>query len=137
MKLTCPKCGCVNESLPLVEGLYRCTGCAEWFNPSIRAIAENPQAESRASFAADAPAREPARDLSESKKLRSLANGLTGLSGFFAVLGLVAGLVGLSGSLSGSGGLVGYICAGGLIGVALWFFLIAQIVHVRALLAKK
>ena len=137
MKLVCPNCSCVNENPALVEGLYRCAGCGEWFNPSVQALAETPQVESPASFAADAPARVPSSDLSESEKISRMASGLTLLSILFALAGLIAGLVGLSKSISGESGTLGYVCAAGLIAVALCFFLIAQIVHIRALLAKE
>jgi len=137
MTLVCPHCSCANENPALVEGLYRCAGCGEWFNPSIRAFADAPEVESPASFAPDAPAREPVHTSSESEKISRMADGLTVLSILFALAGLIAGLVGLADSLSGNSGMLGYICAAGLIPVALCFFMTAQIVHIRAVLSKK
>ena len=59
------------------------------------------------------------------------------MAGFFAVAGFIVGLVAIVSMKSGEDATGSFILAGSLIGVALWFYLIAQIVHIRALLARK
>lgn len=98
---------------------------------------ETSPGESPASFAADAPARAPAPDAAEAGNIRRIADGLTVLSILFTVAGGVAAVVGLYKAIAGDDISLAFICAGSLIGVAFWLFLLAQIIHVRSLLAKK
>ncbi|MGA9451773.1 MAG: hypothetical protein WBW41_10595 [Verrucomicrobiia bacterium] len=138
MKVVCPKCGCINQALPAVEGLFRCTGCGEWFAPSRQALPESPHgSDVAASFAVAAPAREPERDSSEADKIRTTAVSLQIVAGLFALAAFIVAFVAVFNAVSSEDAGDGFIIAGALLGAAVWFYLIAQIVHIRALLAKK
>lgn len=75
---------------------------------------------------------------SEAEKIRSSANAWSIMAGIFAFGGCVVGVSSFCFlSDEGQRAVIGLICASGLFGLALWFFLIAQLVHIRALLAEK
>lgn len=76
-------------------------------------------------------------ELSESEQIRRTASVLSGIATFLSALGAGFALFAISKSVSGEDASLGFICAGSLIGSALWFYLISQIVHIRALLAKR
>jgi len=141
MKVTCPKCGFINQALPVVQGVFRCASCGEWFPPPSQPLPKIPPAEPMASFNAAAPAREPepepARDPSESEKIRSTAVSLQIVAGLFALAAFIVAFVAVFNAVSGQDAGDGFIICGALLGVALWIYLVSQIVHIRALLAKK
>jgi len=130
MKLSCPKCGGVNTDPQFVEGMVRCTGCGEWFKPDIQSLQEQPQAASPTPVSTE---------LSEAEKVLNLADGLVGWSIFFLVIGVLCLFVDLFVFLQGGGAdaLTVLFVACGAFGLSFWFFLAGQIVHIRALLAKK
>jgi hypothetical protein len=130
MKIACPNCNCLVENPALVEGLYRCTACGEWFNP------DEPWRKTKSDSSAVKASGEPAPQ-DEAQKIRRNASTLAAVAGFFAVAGFIVGLVAIVSMKSGEDATGSFILAGSLIGVALWFYLIAQIVHIRALLARK
>jgi len=130
MKLTCPNCNYLNENPPLVEGFYRCTACGEWFNQ------DEPSRETKSDCSTIKTSGELAA-LDEAQKIRRNASTLAAVAGFFAVAAFIVGLAAIVSMKSGDDATGSFILAGSLIGLALWFYLIAQIVHIRALLAKK
>ena len=143
MKVTCPKCGFINQTLPVVQGVFRCASCGEWFEwfpPPSQPLPKILPAEPKASFNAAAPAREPepepARDLSEAKKIRISALGLEIGAGLFALAAFLVAFQALYTMVAGEDAGSGFIIAGGLLCVAGWLYHVAQIVHIRALLAK-
>ena len=61
-------------------------------------------------------------------------NFAAGLFGVVAVVALIMGIVEFSNDKDSAGAWTAFFSAGG---VAIWLYLVAQIVHIRALLARK
>jgi len=107
----------------------RCGGCGEWFKPDMVETTVLPSGTT-------APASD---ELSEAERVSNLARGLVGWSIFFLVAGLLCLLADAIFALLGGGAdLVTVLCLTGAgLGLAFWFFLVGQIVHIRALLARE
>jgi hypothetical protein len=70
---------------------------------------------------------------SRAEKIHYQADRFTGFAGVFFVIGLLIGLASLAQAISGEEGAGRwFIVAASLIGSSLWFYLIAQIIHIRA-----
>ena len=137
MKLVCPNCNCANENPAFVEGLCRCAGCGQWFDPSVLDPSETPQAEPQAGVAPAAPppvqpALTPRRVLSKAARIRRNANMLSAVGGLFAGVGSLAGILTAVMAGSGEGSNGGLVFCGASLAAGLWFYLIGKIVHIRA-----
>jgi heme/copper-type cytochrome/quinol oxidase subunit 2 len=81
----------------------------------------------------------------EAEKIEQQAMVFTGWSVFFIVIGVAALLfwlfftcvIGTDDSGERTCRLVCLLVVGGSFGLAFWFYLVAQVIHIRALLAKK
>jgi len=67
-----------------------------------------------------------------SSKIKSRAENLSGLATLFLIVGGIVGIISLVVVSSGDSALTGFCISGALIGSAFWFYLIAQIIHIRA-----
>jgi len=115
-----------------LNALIDCPGCA-------RKVKVQPMKEPETSFAPDAPARVPAPNFmgTESEKCQRHAFWLEVSAALVGIVGGIVGFKALGAKLAGDDPGIGFWIAGCLIGAAFWFYLIAQLVHIRALLAKK
>jgi len=124
---TCPKCNGVNTDPEVLEGLVRCTGCGEWFAAEAAQMISEPTVETSVQLAT----------LDESTQLAATADFFVWAAIIFVIIGII-GLLIVLGYLGEKEqpAWPGYLCVGSF-GAAFWFYLIGQIIHIRALLAKK
>ena len=124
MKIACPSCNADNETENAVAGLIQCGSCAEWFKEPAAAppdVATQPSM-----FKAD-----HTRRFSNADKIRDRAGWFETfamLAGGFGIICLFIGLV-------PAGEKYNYILltiGAAATGFALWLFLVAQIIHIRA-----
>jgi hypothetical protein len=57
---------------------------------------------------------------------------LSAIGGFFAVIGLLVGVFSIIAMKSGDDATEGFITSAAMIGMGLWFYLVGQVVHIRA-----
>jgi len=57
---------------------------------------------------------------------------LSAIGGGFAVIGLLVGIFSRLAMKSGGDAAAGFITSAAMIGIGLWFFLVGQVVHIRA-----
>ena len=110
MKVLCPHCNQVNESesLEIVDDFVKCATCEKWFEDPVPAI-----------LAAD--------------EIYDQARAFVGVSVFLLVLGLLIGAATFCDNLSADQpSHAGYTAAGVVISLAIWLYLIGQILHIRA-----
>lgn len=125
----CPKCKRpMSGDKALLGEMINCPDCNEPFIPTPRKPEPAPEP---AKTSAPASAQNP--DNIRAKKIRNQANHFTVVAGVFCGLGLLLALSQLARAISGEEGAgSGFIVAASLIGTSLWFYLIAQIIHIRA-----
>ena len=138
MKLLCPKCGADGTHSAIVEGLVKCPGCEEWFappRPEPPPVVPRPPEEiervekARTAWDAASAARQQAE---RAEKIRSNANAFTGLAAFFGVIATLAFLLALIIGRGGENSGPSFSLVGALVAIALWLYLIAQLIHIRA-----
>ena len=123
MKIACPECNQPTDRISTVEGMIQCLACSKWFaDPS--------------GLPAAAATIQRAREIeagNRSEHIRNQAENFTLVAAIFVVVGILALLAfGFSFS-SGDGGAWGALdFCGASFGIALWLYLIAQIIHIRA-----
>ena len=112
----CPKCKRpLTGDKALLGEMIHCPDCNEPFIPTPRKPAPPSRAE----------------------KIHYQADGFTAFAAVFFVIGLFIGVASLAQAISGEEGAGKlFIVAASLIGASLWFYLIAQIIHIRANLEK-
>jgi hypothetical protein len=121
----CPKCG--SENLDVVGNLQRCRECENYFDPApAPTIGTSIKLATRDEV-------ETITRLARSFVLWAIILIFIGCLGTFALLWL------LTGGDSGIPNLamIGVLFCGSCFGLAFWLFLVGQIIHIRALLAKK
>jgi len=73
-----------------------------------------------------------------SEKIQRQAESFTAAACLCVVIGVVALLIGMVSQVGeGTGGGLSWLVMGAAFGLALWLYLVAQIIHIRALLAKR
>jgi transcription elongation factor Elf1 len=151
IRLECPKCHhavFVEEKKAMLYEFVTCPNCAVSFSP-VPPFALAPQKDSFTYRLPSASPRQvppfapaPQNDSSEvsvkmelTKRreiIRRNAGMLSGIGGFFAVIGLIVGVFSIMAMKSGEDATEGFITSATLIGVGLWFYLVGQVVHIRA-----
>lgn len=112
MKIGCPHCQAVNESPKSVNGMMQCQHCGQWFAEPLAAKDLEELAKSRV-------------------KIWRTADRFIGLAGFLFGIGFLILFGSIAMVIEGNGATGGIITGGALISLALWFYLIGQIVHIR------
>jgi hypothetical protein len=139
IKFTCPGCGQIIEAPDEIinEEQVTCPTCSQEFKPALPSAPKQidppaPKSQPRNPPAVATP--------NPSEGIATMAGVFTFLS-ILCLMGGVAGVfVGFSsgtGSAGDNDALIGWIVAGAGFGFATWLFLLAQIIHIRALLARK
>lgn len=143
VRIECPYCGQPVETTKddAARGIA-CPSCNKTFGPIKRESdpvhARRPAESSEPSlpnpWSAVSPAEMTARiAANRADRIRKHADRFTVVAGFSSLFGSVSAGVGLVEAIFVDGVVVGwFIAAGALIGVALWLYLIAQIIHIRA-----
>ena len=132
----CPQCGSSNLA-QAAEGMLNCKECHHYFPGTLYITpppAPPPDETSQLPSRGSVPDR---GSVSAAERVRSHARMFVGLSVFFLILGVFVTVATFCDNLredvpSHSG----YAAAAGFILLALWLYLIGQIVHIRALLEK-
>jgi DNA-directed RNA polymerase subunit RPC12/RpoP len=122
----CPKCRRIfYGKMPVPHESVSCPNCGVVFPPPPRPALASQD---------DSSAALVRMELTKGRgKIRSQAYKFTGFAVVFWVIGLLIGLASLVQAISGEEGAGRlFIVAASLIGTALWFYLIAQIIHIRA-----
>lgn len=144
IKFECPGCGQPMEGESEAEFQQcKCPTCGnEFFPKSIKILpTENPgknpmpksTLESPKNPASAGSAQVQAWKLNHQRDaIRRTANGFTYVAVLFAILGLVAFLIALLGMGDVQAGIGPWFACAGFWGSALWIYLIAQIIHIRA-----
>jgi hypothetical protein len=137
-KFECPQCKTpMKGDRALLAELVNCPNCNEVFTPEPLRPTPPPIAPPPAPAPAIAPAPAPA-DAEAAfkkrvKKIRENANMLSGLGALFGIVGVIILVISILIAISeGMGAIVGILTGAGFIGTALWFYLIGQVVHIRA-----
>lgn len=117
--MNCPKCNSTN--LVQVEDLMRCHSCEYYFKPYV------PPTETKADIVmpvvvVDHPAMIPVR-----RKIKRQADSFVLLSYLFLAIGLLCLMIGIA-----EGGAGIWITAGSMFGTSSWFYVVGQIIHIRA-----
>jgi endogenous inhibitor of DNA gyrase (YacG/DUF329 family) len=153
IQFDCPGCG---QTIETPEDAYfeqvKCPTCQHEFFPGktrfVQPASATPPPES-ASPAPPPPTVPPAKtggwkievvdsantapDLeSRREKIRRNASMLSAIGGFFAVIGLLVGVFSIIAMKSGDDATEGFITSAAMIGMGLWFYLVGQVVHIRA-----
>ena len=127
----CPKCGSANV-VQAAEGVFNCQDCYHYFSE----VVPKPLIPPPALRLMPLPALPP--PVSAAEKIRGNAREIVGLSVFLLILGMFITVSTLCHNLaSDTASNSGYIAVAGLISLAVWLYLIGQVVHIRALLAKE
>jgi hypothetical protein len=108
--MNCPKCN--SENVVMVGELAHCQNCENYYKPYIAKIEE-------------AAAR-------SDSNIKLLAWNFTLAAGLVAGAGVLVLLVAFYHVISGDSAGYGYVVAGVFESFALWLFLIAQVIHIRA-----
>jgi DNA-directed RNA polymerase subunit RPC12/RpoP len=122
----CPKCRrTFFGKMALPNESVSCPNCGATFPPPPRPVLA-PQNDLMAALVR--------RELTKGReKIRNQADWFTVAAALFCVIGLLIGLASLAQAISGEEGAGRwFIVAASLIGSSLWFYLIAQIIHIRA-----
>jgi len=128
----CPECGHLNEHAEVKEGWVRCSACEKW---SVAGREENTNILRPPEPVEPIIAKRTAEDelLEAQEKIRRKADAWTGWAIFIFVIGLIVAVVDVVGSVGGGEcSITGFIVAGAFISTAFWFYLVAQIIHIRA-----
>jgi len=130
----CPKCRRpMRGDRALLGEMIACPDCNEPFIPKPRkavVLADDAPAIPRISGPDEVAAR--ALSARQAQKIEANANAFARIAGISAVVGTAAAALGILGQSAGPG----YFAAG-FFGLALWLYLIAQIIHIRALMTRK
>ena len=105
--MNCPKCN--SENVVLVGEVARCQSCEHYFQPPGTNVLHRPIG-----------------------NIKLMAWTFTLAAGLVAGAGVLVLLVALYHVISGDSAGAGYIIAGVFESFALWLFLIAQVIHIRA-----
>ena len=141
IRLRCPKCDrpMFVEKKALLQEFVNCPNCAASFPPApARAPAKPGDWTVEVVPGATAPSPALAAEAlsraveQRAEKIRHQAEFFTTVAILFSGVGVLVafGSAGYSISIGGAGN--GFIVAASLIGLSLWFYLIAQIIHIRA-----
>ena len=121
IKIECPHCQQPME-MPEADAFQgvNCPSCYKFFRMVIPPATATPAEE----FAI--------RLKKEATKLRTAADNFRGLALASSVIGiLILGICAIE-TFNDSTSFLGWLAGGALIGMAFWFYLIAQIIHIRA-----
>ena len=131
--LICPACDQHLEATDdeLAQEQITCPTCQRQWPPSrAKQIRQADPAKAPAVPATAAPG--------ESDRIEDLAHICTGLSAICAIIGVVSLVIFIGGAIAGgNGGSVSWIIAIASLCFAPFLFLLAQIIYIRALLARK
>lgn len=126
--MNCPECKSAN--VERVSDLSRCQDCGHYFQPpaeSIRAGMDAPPASIPVQAARDVEAG------NHRERIRNRAENFTMIAAIFVVIGILAFLAfGFSFSSGDAPSWTALDVFCGCVGAALWLYLIAQIIHIRA-----
>jgi len=139
IEFDCPQCKRpMTGDKALLGEMINCPDCNEPFVPIPRKPAP-PAPEVVSAFASLNAAQmanldsQRARDTtSRADKIHSQANFFTAVALLFCCIGLLVAFCSAYASISGDGAGDGFLVAGSIMGASLWFYLVAQIVHIRA-----
>jgi hypothetical protein len=131
IKLNCPAC---NQSIEAPDEIMNeqsatCPTCAHEFKPKLPPTVKRPPAYLGPKAAPHA-----------AERIETIAGVFTLfsiISAFIGLMGVFIGLVSVFGAQTGADGLIGWEVAGACFGSAVSLFVVAQIIHIRALLARK
>ena len=119
----CPRCKCPMKGEPAILGeTIECPDCHLKFKPDT-----NPPAEYLPAVANQAE-----RTRTRAANIHNTADNFRALAIFFLLVGGVILLGALVASLSNSNSNSVWIAGGAFIGTAFWFYLVAQVIHIRA-----
>jgi hypothetical protein len=139
--MNCPKCN--SENIVTVGELYRCQSCEEYF----KAVPETYSPQEKAAAAEihqklmeqTLPGSVPKDDFMRERNLALVRGHIKNRADRFAIAGILAGvfscivlLFAIFHSIAGDDAVGMYACAGSLLALAFWLYLIAQIIHIRA-----
>ena len=140
IQFDCPGCGQTIETAETSQfELVKCPTCQrEFFPVKTRLVRPAPAAP-------PTPSEVPTVDRSlsvfpptESEKVRRQAESFSAAASLCVVIGVLALLIGIGLSVGeGTGGGLSWLVMCAAFGLALWLYLVAQIIHIRALLSKK
>ena len=125
MTFYCPTCRDAREGGDAVNGMVQCPQCTQWVE-----WVETPDPIPDPT-PAPTPKSKPYPTESASS-LRNIGDNFAVFAVLFCVVGLLVLLISVFQLFNDGGSLTGVIVGAGLIGAALWLYLIAQIVHIRA-----
>ena len=115
----CPHCNCCSSG-PVIENMVRCASCREWF-PAVTA---------------PAPVQSRRRFGSAKERVRWNAVAFSWVAVIFAAVAVWCLILGLV-QLAAQGDWLGkFYLAGCAAGAAILFYVISQIIHIRACLEK-
>jgi hypothetical protein len=110
--------------------MLHCTHCGHYFPGSL------PKPEPEVSFIPRTPSKAEIsiEEIAEQrrKKIRRSGDALINIAAFFAVVAMLIFIGSLVSMKSGNDASTGFICGASLTGIALWFYLIGQVTHIRA-----
>jgi hypothetical protein len=125
----CPKCKRpMSGDKTLLGEMINCPDCNEPFIP----VPNKPEPEPIAEASGWERVSSPPRVFTKTEKIQNMAYLFTAAAILFFIIGCLTGFGSFCLVISGEGAGIGYIIAASLIGISLWFYLIAQIVHIRA-----
>jgi hypothetical protein len=123
MKILCPTCNAENDTETATAGLIQCVNCDEWF-------AEKPPAPRPVSIEIKS---DPQFELLHRREaIRDQAWNFNWVAISIFIIGVIIALISAYNAISGNGAGSGFIVAGFFIGLALWLYLIAQVIFIRA-----
>jgi hypothetical protein len=120
MTVDCPHCNSVNSNPEIVGGMTRCAACEKWFKIL-------------------SPSAAPNIALPQSERLEITARNFEAGARICVAFGIVALVLGFFSTLGpdAKGVSLFWVAMGALFGAAFCFYLLGQILHIRALLARK
>jgi hypothetical protein len=131
LKLNCPACSQSIEAPDEImnEESVTCPTCANEFRPKLP-----PTVKRSPSYLGPKAAPHPAERIETVAGLFTL---FSIISAFVGLMGFFIGMASAFGAQTGADGLIGWEVTGAGFGSAISLFVVAQIIHIRALLARK
>ena len=116
----------------LVFNLVTCPDCGHSFPPIAKQLEESETSETKSSSNSQKKTKvQPAEKLKT--KTRKMAEVFSVIAGILFVISIICLLFALKKSIANSeADFIGWLLTGSFLSTALWIFLIAQIIHIRA-----